>query len=140
MERQDEKFRCSICGRIFQEDNRVQGLRDAVCIGCALYEWIKYRALGTLSDLAALVRAESEGRLVELPCKTVFLPVWDAGEDCDLSCPDSLGGESRCDTCKMAKLNIYERLCTQEDIGQIGKTVFLTREAAEAALAEKKGR
>ena len=80
--------------------------------------------------------AEQEGRLVELPCKTVFLPVWDAGEDCDLSCPDSLDGESRCDTCKMAKLNIYERLCTQEDIGQIGKTVFLTREAAEAELRE----
>lgn len=32
-----------------------------------LVELVKYKALGTLSDLTALVRAENEGRLVELP-------------------------------------------------------------------------
>ena len=81
-----------------------------------------------------LLQAEHDGMLVVLPAKTVFELVWDAGPDCDLVCPVSIDGHGCCDFCDKGELCIYERKCLQEHIEQIGKTVFLTREEAEAAL------
>lgn len=72
-----------------------------------------------------------------LPCKKVYEPTWDAGEDCDLACPDLLDTASHCELCPKGVSSVYERKCVQDDIKRIGKTVFLTREAAEAALAAK---
>ena len=93
------------------------------------------QALGTTSDhLRDLIQAEHDGMLVVLPAKTVFELVWDAGPDCDLVCPVSIDGHGCCDFCDKGELCIYERKCLQEHIEQIGKTVFLTREEAEAAL------
>ena len=98
------------------------------------------QALGTTSDhLRDLIQAEHDGMLVVLPAKTVFELVWDAGPDCDLVCPVSIDGHGCCDFCDKGELCIYERKCLQEHIEQIGKTVFLTREEAEAALALKGG-
>ena len=77
--------------------------------------------------------------LVVLPAKTVFELVWDAGPDCDLVCPVSIDGHGCCDFCDKGELCIYERKCLQEHIEQIGKTVFLTREEAEAALKGGEG-
>lgn len=82
-------------------------------------------------------QAESEGRLLVLPCKTVFEPTWDAGKDCDLVCPVSIDGEGCCDLCEKAEMFVYERPCKQDDIDLLGKTVFRTREAAEAKLKER---
>ena len=70
--------------------------------------------------------------------KTVFELTWDAGPDCDLICPVSVDGEGCCSFCDKGELCIYERKCRQEHIEQIGKTVFLTREEAEAALEAKR--
>lgn len=86
-----------------------------------------------------LLQAEQAGRLVVLPVKTVFELVWDAGPDCDLVCPVSIDGHGCCDFCDKGELCIYERKCLQEHIEQIGKTVFLTREEAEAALKGGEG-
>lgn len=80
--------------------------------------------------LRELAEADKDGRLVVLPVKTVFELTWDAGPDCDLTCPVSVDGEGCCSFCDKGELCIYERKCRQEHIEQIGKTVFLTREEA----------
>ena len=92
---------------------------------------------GGYTRLRELAEADRDGRLVVLPAKTVFELTWDAGPDCDLICPVSVDGEDCCSFCDKGELCIYERKCRQEHIEQIGKTVFLTREAAEKALEAK---
>ena len=81
-------------------------------------------------------QAETEGRLVVLPCKTVFEPTWDAGKDCDLACPVLIDGEGYCNLCEKAALFVRERPCKQDDIDRLGKTAFRTREEAETKLKE----
>ena len=84
-----------------------------------------------------LVQAEQDGRLVVLPSKTVWELTMDAGPDCDLKCPvDAYDEALGCDLCSKAKLFAYERPCTQERLKGLGKTVFLTREEAEATMKE----
>lgn len=88
--------------------------------------------------LEELAQAEQDGRLVVLPSKTVWELTMDAGPDCDLKCPvDAYDEALGCDLCSKAKPFAYERPCTQERLKGLGKTVFLTREEAEAALAGK---
>lgn len=96
------------------------------------------KASEALDWFRQLVKADKDGRLVLLPAKTVFELTWDAGPDCDLICPVSVDGEGCCSFCDKGELCIYERKCRQEHIEQIGKTVFLTREEAEAALEAMK--
>lgn len=84
-----------------------------------------------------LLKAWQDGRVVILPAKTVYELTWDAGPDCDLICPVSIGGEGCCDFCEKGELCVYERECKQEHIEQLGKTVFLTREEAERAKEEE---
>ena len=86
-----------------------------------------------------LLKADKDGRLVVLPCKTVFELTWDAGPDCDLVCPVSIDGHGCCDFCDKGELCIYESKCRQEHMEQIGKTVFLTREEAEKVLKTTEG-
>lgn len=88
--------------------------------------------------LRELAEADTDGRVVVLPAKTVFELTWDAGSDCDLICPVSVDGEGCCSFCDKGDLCIYERKCRQEHIEEIGKTVFLTHEEAEKALEEMK--
>lgn len=88
----------------------------------------------TAERLRELAEADKDGRVVVLPAKTVFELTWDAGPDCDLVCPVSIDDQGCCNFCDHGELCIYERKCRQEHIEQIGKTVFLTREEAEAAL------
>ena len=87
--------------------------------------------------LRELAQAEKEGRLVVLTAEKIFELTWDAGPNCDLICPVSINGVGQCDFCENGKLYIYERTCRQEHIEHVGKTVFLTREAAEATLEER---
>lgn len=101
----------------------------------------KAQALGVEpSRLRELAEADKDGRVVVLPCKTVFELTWDARPDCDLVCPVSIDGNGCCDFCDKGKLFAYERPCCQEHIERLGKTVFLTREEAEKALQEMEGK
>ena len=87
-----------------------------------------------------LLQAEKEGRMVLLPSKTVWELTMDAGPDCDMKCPvDAFDEALGCDLCSKAKQFAYERPCTQERLKGLGKTVFLTREEAEAALKGGEG-
>ena len=95
-------------------------------------------SIGGYDRLRELAEADKDGRVVVLPAKIVFELTWDAGPDCDLVCPVSIDGNGCCDFCDKGKLFVYERRCCQEHIEQIGKTVFLTREEAEAALEAMK--
>lgn len=90
----------------------------------------------TIRHLIDIVSAEREGRLVILPAKEVYELTWDAGPECDLSCPVSIGGHGCCDMCEKGKVFAYKRTCKQEHISEIGHNVFLTKEEAEAE-AEK---
>lgn len=90
-----------------------------------------------IDRLRELAQAEKTGRLLVLPAEKIFELTWDAGPNCDLICPVSINGVGQCDFCENGKLYIYERTCRQEHIEHIDKTVFLTREAAEAALEER---
>lgn len=92
----------------------------------------------SMNRWAELMKADKDGRVVVLPCKTVFELAWDAGPDCDLVCPVSIDGNGCCDFCDKGKLFAYERLCRQEHIERLGKTVFITREEAEKALEAMK--
>ena len=84
-----------------------------------------------------LLQAEQDGRLVVLPSRTVWELTMDAGPDCDMKCPTDVWDEALgCDLCSKAKPFAYERPCTQERLKGLGKTVFLTREEAEAAMKE----
>lgn len=87
-----------------------------------------------LSHIRHLAQADREGRCVVLPATTVFELTWDAGPGCDMICPASFDGEGLCDICEHGQKFVYERKCTQRLAEGIGKTVFLTREEAEAAL------
>lgn len=97
-------------------------------------------AMDKRSRMAKMLRweeAEQDGRLVVLPSKTVWELTMDAGPDCDLKCPvDAYDEALGCDLCSKAKPFAYERPCTQERLKGLGKTVFLTREEAEAAMKE----
>ena len=88
-----------------------------------------------IDHIRDLLQAEQDGRLVLLPSKTVWELTMDAGPDCDMKCPTDVWDEALgCDLCSKAKPFAYERPCTQERLKGLGKTVFLTREEAEAAL------
>ena len=94
-----------------------------------------------LKHLQELVEADKENRCIVLPAKIVFELVWDAGKNCDLKCPQVDSEECPCDICSKGELNIYSRKCTEDDLENVGKTVFLTYEAAEVTknIFKKKG-
>ena len=98
--------------------------------GCDEYDSFVF----STRHLWELVGADRDGRCVVLPQKTVFELTWDAGPGCDLICPISIDGEGQCDFCDHGKLFVYEQECRQEHLDRIGKTIFLTREDAEAAM------
>ncbi len=97
-------------------------------------------ALGMSPDrLRELAQAEKEGRLVVLPCKvgdTVYrvgasICKWREIDHCDEYCD---GWQYR--DCWEGTRAVLEEKFSLCDLESIGKTVFLTREAAEAALEE----
>ena len=93
-----------------------------------------------LARLRELVLADQDGRLVVMPQKTVWELTMDAGPDWDMKCPVDAWDETLGDDlCSKAKQFAYERPCTQDLLKELGKTVFLTREEAEAVLAQKGG-
>lgn len=92
-----------------------------------------------MSRIHEIADAESDGRLIVLPCKvgdTVYVPV----ERCKPGfnvCPYDGGyGTFRCDGDKNCGAYVKEHGFSIRDYPDVGKTVFLTREEAEAALKE----
>ena len=113
---------------------------DMAKIACALHELNAYKDIGPIEHLRDLIQAEQDGRLVVLPSKTVWELTMDAGPDCDMKCPvDAFDEALGRDLCSKAKQFAYERPCTQELLKELGKTVFLTRREAEAAIAQEGG-
>jgi hypothetical protein len=84
-------------------------------------------------EVQELAKAKADGRLVVLPCK-VGTRVWVIGQDCDL-CHD-MYTEEPClfGDCEYRK--VIESVFLPSMTDEFGKTVFLTREDAEKAIAE----
>ena len=105
---------------------------DMAKIACALHELNAYKDIGPIDHLRDLLQAEKDGRLVLLPCK-VGDDVWFVRKF----------GKGQCiKRAEVSCINIDFRgevfvSARRISGGYIGKTVFLTREDAEAALAQK---
>lgn len=81
-------------------------------------DWLfEYQALGTVEKLSAVVKAQEEGRVVVLPCKV----------------GDTLYTESPISG-MVTSFKAPDLAWIIENISEFGKTVFLTRAEAEAAL------
>ena len=108
-------------------------------ISAALDELKSYRDTGLTPVRAAeLVEAEKEGRLVILPCKLgerVYRHIFNC-KGCehygDLYCQPGVNPQ-----CK--RKEVISIRFNYDDIYEIGKTVFLTRSEAEAALNQQDG-
>jgi hypothetical protein len=90
-----------------------------------------YTLADAVEKLAHYEDLEEQGRLIELPCKvgdTVYVVGWDI-IDWDT---EDFSSQTR-------RWFIYENLFDVEMIYAIGKMIFLTKEEAEAKLAELKG-
>ena len=107
---------------------------DMAKIACALHELNAYKDIGPIDHIRYLLQAEQEGRLVVLPCK-VGDDVWFVRKF----------GKGQCiKRAKVSCINIDFRgevfvSARRISGGYIGKTVFLTREEAEAALKGGEG-
>ena len=95
---------------------------DMAKIACALHELNAYKDLGPIDHIRDLIKAEQDGRLVVLPCK-----VGDTVYQIDAE----RVYESE------VKWIIFDCNDIAFDERAIGVSIFLTREEAEAALAEK---
>ena len=99
--------------------------------------WIE-KELGPIDHLRDLLQAEKAGRLVVLPCKvgdTVYMPVGKWGTITGYEADECDGFHIARDGVLQIKAKCYSG--NHGTYGVPGKTVFLTREEAEAALAEK---
>ena len=113
---------------------------------CAEYKKFEDEAIGKgvpFSRIVELMEADKEGRLVVIPCKvgdTVYVIDWYL--DCDIDgfkvCDDyEKEGYRACGYCRHNYVKKFTREKKYENqmLDEIGKTVFLTREEAERALA-----
>ena len=112
--------------RIFQRVNALGGT-DLMA---------QYRAIGSIGHLRDLIKAEKEGRMVVLPCKVGDAAYW---------LHNGIITECRVHRIQMNRTGLF--ICLKSKVSHgafrvdtcLGKTVFLTREEAEAALALKGG-
>ncbi|MEG0035219.1 MAG: hypothetical protein RR743_01020 [Oscillospiraceae bacterium] len=112
-------------------------LRDAAYTIEALdIELAAYRDIGTLKELTALAKAHNDGRVVALPCKvgdTVYIIIHGIVEETKVRTffighPSYNRGEPG-PRYEMIRVENYDI-----PLKNFGKTVFLTRAEAEAAL------
>ena len=151
MERLTERYRDYIrikgCSTLYSREERKGACLNNAVVRLAAYEdtWMEpddieslkiipatnellaYRALGTVEELSELVKARDEGRLVELPCKR--------GDKVWRIC----GPKGRKFVAERTVLSVtiyepgqFEIFTNCSD--WLGRTVFLTRQEAEAAL------
>lgn len=94
--------------------------------------------MGGIPHIRDIIRAEKDGRLVVLPCKVgdkVFHVRRVTQKEAKRMGVTPRYG--RIIYYEDRPFAIKEKLCTKSDYAQIGKTIFLTREEAEAAMAQK---
>ena len=98
---------------------------DMAKIACALHELNAYKDLGPIDHIRDLIKAEQDGSLVVLPCKvgdTVY----------------------QIDAERVYESEVKWIIFDCDDIAfderAIGVSIFLTREEAEAALAQEGGK
>ena len=106
---------------------------DMAKIACALHELNAYKDIGPIDHIRDLLKAEQGGMLVVLPCK-VGDRVWVDGRKAIVE--EFFGYETE----RYLHAQFYDDMQYIDiPFAEIGKTVFLTREEAEAALAGKGG-
>ena len=111
-------------------------------IACGLELLKKYQELGNFDRLRELAEADKEGRCVVLPCK-VGDTVWFIKSAFSIAHFPieakhvSLRGLSTDGDVWLSAITSYNKISRSFYGSDIGKTVFLTREAAEAALKER---
>ena len=123
-----EAFLCEMTGNRMSKSNytldamisAANDYQQSLCDGC----WDR-------SELAKYYELEHEKRLVVLPCK-VGTRVWVIGQNCDL-CRD-MYAEEPCLFGSCEYKEVFESVFGYGMIDNFGKTVFLTRAEAEAAL------
>lgn len=140
---------CPWCGRearITYEENRVYQMKCYSCQNTMLHEDRSFdRAVEFFEHQANLLYAEQDGRLVVLPCKvgdTVYqVDYMTHGEALKSGIPQSKDPyQNRKYARKRAEylpMIVRERKMVKTLYREIGKTVFLTREEAEAALKKE---
>lgn len=107
------------------EENQC-GLREL------LLKWKEF--FDDIAELYDYRKAEEQGLLLRLPCK-VGTPVYMIEQDCGGDTLDCRRGG--CEDCGYLYRFIEENAFYPYMYDEIGKTIFLTREEAESALAEK---
>ena len=101
---------------------------DMSKIACALHELNAYKDLGSIDHIRDLLQAEQDGRLVVLPCK-VGDHVWVDSREAVVE--NFFGYETE----RYLHAQFYDNMQYIDiPFTEIGKTVFLTRQDAEAAL------
>lgn len=118
------------------------GLEPYICISYKKFEDEAISKGVPFSRIVELMETDRDGRLVVLPCK-VGSPVyrigasickWRDADHCDTYCS---GYEY--EDCWEGERTVLEEKFSLNMLGKIGKTVFLTREEADAALEAQKG-
>lgn len=113
---------------------------DMAKVACALHELNKYKELGDLDRLRELVEADRDERCVVLPCK-VGDTIYDISlaeiKESNVISISFIASKSTYHVSVCAE-NYRHAITLDIEIGDFGKTVFLTREEAEAALEEMK--
>ena len=106
---------------------------DMAKIACALHELNAYKDIGPIEHLRDLIQAEQDGRLVVLPCK-VGDHVWADGREAIAVWFFGYKTE------RYLHAQFFDNAkYTDIPFCEIGKTVFLTRDEAEAAIAQEGG-
>lgn len=105
---------------------------DMAKVACALEELNAYKKLGSLHRLRELAEADREGRCVVLPCKVeddVYINIFGR------TLPFTVISISQMASTPTFKAQHGIRLVYIFKADDVGETVFMTREEAEAALA-----
>lgn len=124
----EANHRCFGCG--FEHNC---GIHGCAIVREALERLEEYRELGPIDHLRELTQAEKDGRLVVLPCN-IHQPIYIVKND---EIHQNYGfqwhfTDKECQT--FGTLSMYGEFVRLDDFG---KTVFLTREEAEAALKKR---
>ena len=104
---------------------------DMAKVACALEELNAYKELGSLDRLRELAEADREGRCVVLPCKVeddVYINIFGR------TLPFTVISISQMASTPTFKAQHGIRLVYIFKADDVGETVFMTREEAEAAL------
>ena len=114
------------------EPENVISAVDMAKVACALEELNAYKKLGSLHRLRELAEADREGRYVVLPCKVeddVYINIFGR------TLPFTVISISQMASTPTFKAQHGIRLVYIFKADDVGETVFMTREEAEAALA-----